>query len=148
MPTGRLPPWGFEPRTIEQREMSTIYPWSALIQREMSTIYPWSRETQSDPPMSRLLSAAEALYWCSRNLLRKVAMPAMTAEKQHWERTSIRKNGLSSRRTSRLGNTGDTHTRKWSYTHTHFNIYIHTGTSLYIHTCIHTHKHTYKLLIN
>ena len=102
--------------------------------------------------MSRLLSAAEALYWCSRNLLRKVAMPAMTAEKQHWERTSIRKNGLSSRRTSRLGNTGDTHTEMVIYSHTFQYIYTHRHiiiyTHVYTHTHTHTHTHTYKLLIN
>lgn len=59
-------------------------------------------------PTSRLLYAAEALYWRSRNLLRKVERPAITEEKQHWARTSIRKRGLNRRWTNILGNTDQT----------------------------------------
>ncbi|TNN74172.1 hypothetical protein EYF80_015617 [Liparis tanakae] len=51
--------------------------------------------------------AADVLYCRSRNLLRNVARPAITEEKQHWARTSIRKRGLNRRQSAREEEVGD-----------------------------------------
>lgn len=54
-------------------------------------------------PKSRLAYTAVVAYCRSRYLLRNVASPAITDEKQHWARTRIRKRGLSKRSTNFLG---------------------------------------------
>lgn len=84
-------------------------------------------------PKSRLAYAAVVAYCRSRYLLRNVASPAITDEKQHWARTRIRKRGLSKRSTNFLGKP-DQNTDADNFRHSDF----YSGTSyLFFVTKIH-----------
>lgn len=90
----------------------TCFRWASTLQALSDFHLLWW-----DPPISRVLYVAEALYCRSRNLLRKVERPAMTEEKQHCASTSSRKRGLSRRRKNIRGNTdADTNNTHWLHT--------------------------------